>query len=58
VFESMKTVTAELNSKILDMAPGGCANIDKIPIMTTEEDIGQKALLDVSKDLDIKGMIV
>jgi hypothetical protein len=56
-FESMKEVQEELNSKILELAPKFCSNRKEIPIMTAGEDIGEKALIDVTAE-GIEGMIV
>ena len=53
-FDSLKEVQDELNAKILDLAPGGCSNINHIPIMTAGEDIGSKTIFDHG----VEGMIV
>lgn len=57
-FENLKVIQDELNSKFLELAPKNCSNIDKIPIMTAGNDIGQKSLIDLKKIDQIEGIIL
>ena len=43
---------------MLELAPSNCANIDKIPIMTAGEDIGQRSIIDVKSKTGIEGIIL
>ena len=58
MFESLNVVKDELNSKILELSPRGCANYEQIPIMSLGEDIGQKSIIDVKAKDAIQGFIV
>ena len=47
-----------LSDKVLELAPNGCSNIDKIPFMTAGGDLGQKSLIDVKANDNIQGIIL
>jgi hypothetical protein len=44
-----------LNSKLFELAPENCP---PIPVLSSSEDIGQKEIIDVAADDNIKGIIV
>ena len=48
-FSELKEVQDELNAKILDLSPSGCANYHQIPIMTAGGDIGEKSMVDLAE---------
>ena len=57
-FGTLDDITKELSHKIIELAPAGCKNIDKIPFMTAGGDLGQKSLIDVKKNDGVEGIIV
>jgi hypothetical protein len=45
-FETLDKIKDELSGKILELAPEGCTNKDKIPFMTAGEDLGQRLMVE------------